>query len=526
MSISQAYQAKGELKSRYSKYEVNKLVYLQRARECSALTIPSLVPPQNSSGATKFPTPYQSLGARGVNNLASKLLLTLIPPNSPFFKLAVDDYMLQKMTGKEGMRAQVEEAFSSMERSVMNEIETTAVRPGVFEGLKHLIIGGNVLLFLNPEGGMKVFPLDRYVCKRDPMGNLLEHITRENISAVELPPEVRALLHTDDKKDSDLGIEDTYELYTTVRRKPEGWDVWQEVEGIEIPDSRGNYPKDKSPWICLRFISVAGEDYGRGYVEEYLGDLKSLEGLSKAIVQGTAAMSKVVFLLKPAATTKPAALAKAESGDIITGNPDDVSTLQVDKHADFTVAANTVNGLKESLAYAFLLNSSIQRNGERVTAEEIRYMANELETALGGIYSTLSQEFQLPLVTVLMHRMELQGKLPMLPKGVVKPMITTGVEAIGRGQDLTKLSSLIQALAPLGPEVLNQYLNVGDYIKRSGTALGIDMKGLVRTDDEVVAQQQQTQQMQMLQQLGPNAINQLGGMARDSMASQETPQQG
>jgi hypothetical protein len=429
------------------------------------------------------------------------------------------------MTGREGMRAQVEEAFSSMERSVMNEIETTAIRPGVFEGLKHLIVSGNVLLHLNPAGGMKVFPLDRYVCKRDPMGNLLETITRESISPMELPQEVRDLVRRS-RDDSKSELDDNYELYTCVRRAPDKWEVWQEVEGIEIPGSRGSYPKDKSEWICLRFISVAGEDYGRGYVEEYLGDLKSLEGLSKAIVQGTAAMSKVVFLLKPAATTKPAAIAKAESGDIITGSLDDVGALQVDKHADFTVAANTINGFKESLSYAFLLNSSIQRNGERVTAEEIRYMANELETALGGIYSTLSQEFQLPLVIVLMHRMERQGKLPPLPKGVVRPMITTGVEAIGRGQDLTKLAGFLQDISPLGPEAINMYLNVGDFIKRCGVGRGIDMKGLVNSEDQVAQQQQQAQMQQMVQQLGPNAINQMGGLAKEGMAQQAQPTQG
>jgi hypothetical protein len=307
------------------------------------------------------------------------------------------------------------------------------------------------------------------------------------------------------------------------------WDVWQEVEGIDIPGSHGTYPKEKSPWLALRFISISGEDYGRGYVEEYLGDHKSLEGLTRSIVQGSAASAKVVFLLKPAAATKASAIARADSGDIITGNPDDVSTLQVQKHADFTVAANTIRSLTDSLSYAYLLNSSIQRNGERVTAEEIRYMANELETALGGIYSALSQEFQLPLVRVLMARMEVQGKLPVLPAGTVKPMITTGIEAIGRGQDLSNLSALLQSISVLGPQVISQYLNIGDYIKRSGTGLGIDMHGLVKTDEVVAAvvqqQQAQQQQQQMMQNLGPNAVTQLGQLAKHGMAAQAQQQQ-
>ena len=69
------------------------------------------------------------------------------------------------------------------------------------------------------------------------------------------------------------------------------------------------------------------------------------------------------------------------------------------------------------------MNSSIQRPGERVTAEEIRHMAAELEDALGGVYSILSQEFQLPLIRRLMYQMERNGTFPKLPQGMIRPMI-------------------------------------------------------------------------------------------------------
>ena len=42
---------------------------------------------------------------------------------------------------------------------------------------------------------------------------------------------------------------------------------------------------------------VDGEDYGRGRVEEFLGDLQSLESLTQAITEGSAAAAKVVFLV-------------------------------------------------------------------------------------------------------------------------------------------------------------------------------------------------------------------------------------
>src|SRR5687768_1361704 len=469
------------LKSRYAKLETDRLPYLQRARECAELTIPSLLPPQGSTGSTRLPTPYQSLGARGVNNLASKLLLTLLPPNSPFFRYSIDDYMLEKMTGQRGMRGGVEKALNKMERSVMNEIETSAIRSPAFEALKLLLTTGNVLQYLPPEGGMKVFRLDRYVVKRDPMGNLLELITKENISPMELPEDIREAARKGKESPSSgkPNNEDSLELYTTVRRTHDRWEVWQEVEDVPVPDSDGTYPLDKNPWMCQRLIAMDGEDYGRGFVEEYLGDLKSLEGLMASIVEAAAIAAKTVFMNRPNSSTKTADLAKERNGDVITGNKDDITVLQVEKYADMRVAKETVEGLKDSLSFSFLLNTAIQRNGERVTAEEIRFMANELETTLGGVYSRLSQEFQLPLVTVIAHRMAQQKKLPELPKDVIKPMIVTGIEAIGRGNDLTKLAGLLQDISPLGPEVIQSRLNVGDYITRCGVARGIDMDGLV-----------------------------------------------
>ena len=75
-----------------------------------------------------------------------------------------------------------------------------------------------------------------------------------------------------------------------------------------------------------------------------------------------------------------------------------------------------MNRIETRLQFAFLLNSSIQRNAERVTASEIRFMAEDLEQALGGIYSILSQEFQLPFVMRKMAMMEKSKKLPKLPK--------------------------------------------------------------------------------------------------------------
>ena len=486
--------------SRYNSLTSIRETFLERARESSELTLPFLVPPSGHSDATRYPTPYQGIGARGVNNLASKLLLALVPPNAPFFRLQINDFVLKDMEQDKPLKTDVEKALGEVERAVMSEVEMSADRVQIFEALKHLIVSGNCLLVVEDEG-TRLFPLERFVIKRDPMGQVLEIITKESLSPKSLPEDVAEVIQADLS-----GDERTVDIYTHVCKRDKHFDVMQEVKGIIIPDSVGKFPLDKSPYIPLRMSSISQEDYGRGFVEQYLGDLRSLEGLTRAIVEGSSASSKVLFMVSPNGTTRASHLAQSPNGAIVEGSANDVSVLQVNKLGDFRIAYDTMQRIEQRLEHAFLLNASVQRQAERVTAEEIRFMAEALEQSLGGIYSILSQELQLPYITRKMSVMQKGKKLPALPKGMIKPTIVTGLEALGRGNDRTKLVLFLQTLQQnLGAETIGQYVNLSEAIKRLATADGIETKGLIKTEEdlqgEMMAQQQQAQDAQ-LQQAG------------------------
>jgi len=499
----------GTAQGRYQSCSINREVFLERARDSSELTLPTLIPPKSASNVTRYPTPYQGIGARGVNNLASKLLLALLPPNSPFFRMKIDDYVIKELEGEQQLKTEIESGLSQIERAIMTDIELNADRVAVFEALKHLIIAGNVLLYVGEEG-LRVFSLERYVCKRDPMGNVLEIVTKESLAPSSLPEEiveaVKARLDSDEK---------TVELYTHVYKEKNKWSVYQEVKGIELPKSRGTFPLDATPYIPLRWNRVDGEDYGRGFVEEYYGDLKSLEGLTKAIVEGSAAASKVLFMVSPNGTTRARKLAESPNGAIIEGQATDVSVLQLNKFADFRIAYDAMRGIEQRLQLSFLLNASVQRDAERVTAEEIRYMAQELEDTLGGVYSILSQEFQLPYVMRKMRVMEKGNKLPQLPKNTVRPSIITGLEALGRGNDKNKLISFLSTLAQtLGADVIQQFVNIPDAIKRLATSEGIDPEGLIKSQEQIQQEMQQQQLLQAAQNIDPNQVQDLVSQAQ------------
>ena len=101
--------------------------------------------------------------------------------------------------------------------------------------------------------------------------------------------------------------------------------------------------------------------------------------------------------------------------------------------------------------------------------------------------------------------------LPKLPKGSIQPTIITGVEALGRGNDLQKLREFVQdmtALAGVNPQAA-ELININDLITRIATSHGIDTEGLIKDEEQLAQEKQQAQ----ADQAGQAAIDQGMGPA-------------
>jgi len=499
-------------RDRYSQLTRGRTQFLHTAVECSRLTLPYLVQEDLSSRPEhqKLHTPWQSVGSKSVVNLAAKLMLALLPPQTSFFKLQIRDDKLGVEFPPE-VRSELDLSFAKMERMVMDHINASSDRVVVHQALKHLIVSGNALIFMGKDG-LKNYPLNRFVVNRDGNGNICEIVTKELISRKILGEDLPVPLPNPVGDDgSKTGSDDQdVEVYTYVRYDKNGRWVWhQEAFDNILPGSRSTAPKNASPWLVLRFNTVDGEDYGRGRVEEFLGDIRSLEGLSQALVEGSAAASKVVFLVSPSSTTKPKTIADAGNGAIVQGRPDDVGVVQVGKTADFRTAQEQMVNLEKRINDAFLVLQV--RQSERTTAEEVRLTQMELEQQLGGLFSLLTVEFLIPYLDRTLHILQRNKEIPKIPKDVVRPQIVAGVNAIGRGQDAESLVQFAQTLAQtMGPEIMAKFLDPGEYVKRLAAAQGIDVLNLVKTP-ETMAQERQQQEQQMQQQLLLKQAGQLAG---------------
>ena len=499
--------------SRWDNLQTHRSIFLQRAIDCSALTIPSLIPQSDLnwgySGDTynALKSLYQGAGASGVSGLSAKLLLALYPPAQPFFRLTIDagqleNYVQQNQVDADDIKSQLDIALAAMERQMLLKLDSLRARTALFEAIKHLVVGGNALLYVGAEG-VRMYGLRSYVVDRDPEGNVCEIVIREQVAAEHLPPGTEVPEGDDEEYKS-------YDLYTRVMISPDDDRVeWhQEYADKRIPQTSGFSSLDSNPFICLRMQAISGENYGRGIVENVIGDLQSLESLSQAIVEGSLIAAKSLFLVNPNGMTRADVLARAENGAIVAGNAADVEALQVQKQNDFSTALSTMQIIEKRLNFSFLSNEAVQRNAERVTAAEIRMMSEMLDAGLAGAYTLLSTELQLPLIKRVLALMEKEGEVPPIPDGLISPQITTGLEAIGRGNDKARLTEFLQTIsAALGPEQFLSFINPSELIRRFAASDGIDIAGLVRSEEELEAEKAQAQQLQLEQQLAEGAIS-------------------
>lgn len=498
---------------RYSQLTRGRDTVLRQAREAARLTIPGLIPAEGSSDPHDVAEqPYSSLGARGVNNISAKLLLSQFPPEKPFFRLDIDSQTADEMGA--GL-SEAQAALAAISRRAMVVAESSGSRTAWMEVFRHLVVAGNMLVFHPVEGTkMRLWRLDQYVVRRNAEGSLLEAVIEEGIYPSELEPSVLSAVGLEDAVDEDEPIkkggasakkeEKKVKLYTWVKRTGDVIEHFEEINGIEVPGSRGQSKVEETGWQALRWQEVPGSDYGRSFVTEYAGDFLTLEDAMKAVLTFAAEAARIIRVVDPNAGVDVEELARAESGDFLTGFADKIQTLQLDKNQDFKVLWDVATMVERRLSQAFLLTANTIRDAERVTAEEIRAVAQELEDAFGGTYTVLSSEVQAPYARRLLYILSKQKKAPKLPS-TVTPVIVTGFSALGANHEIAAIREWAMDVKTILGEAATAALFDGDELAlRMGVGRGIvAVEKLLKSPERRAQEQQDAMQSQAAMAAAP-----------------------
>lgn len=502
----------------YNALLADRSYWTSRGRQAASLTIPYLMPSVDDPAPNSTPTldlPWTGVGQQGVNNLANRLLMQLLPPTEPFFRLTIDEIQMAietaDMEDKElvaEQKAEYEAVLNKLERATLRAIETSNDRPVVHELLLHLLVIGNVLAY-RPRSGLRAFHLNRYVLKREPVGRPSLAVICEQMAVHSLPDKAKEIYDKEagayqgSEEPKAVAASDLAKVYTRIE-----WDYsdgmvrWcQEICDKEIPGTDGQSPLDESPWMPLRMYHLDSSDYSPGFVEAAcIADLNTSDVLSQAIVEGALVSARCIWGIKPNSQLTPKQFADAKNGAAVTAMPDDVFAIQSNKAADLRVAAEAEQRISARLSQAMMLQSF--RDSERTTAQEVRLQALQLENGLGSIYSILTVEFQHPYVKRMLALMTDEGNLPPLPKNLVKPVVSVGLAAVGRGNDLERITQFVDLIAKLlGPEAVQAFMKVPRLVTQMATASNLPNLDAIKTEKEVreeqAAQQEQAQQQQL-----------------------------
>ena len=516
-AVNKGKGSKVKLEGRYINLEAERNTYLSKAQDYARLTLPNVFPSE-TSGSTESQHGFSSLGAKVVNHLVNKMVQTLFPSHMPFFKLDFSDEGRNALAAQKIDPTTLKEVLAVATDKATKLIGSKASRIAFIEALKQLIIGGNSLLYAPKGRKTLAIPLDNYVVERDTQGDFIEIITKQtkhlHTFPEELQPAIEQALKAKGSK-AKQGEQQEVDLFTWIYRTSEDeFVVAQTAMDILLLDKQ-IVKADELPWIPLTWNLAYGRDYGNGLVEDYSGDFYATEFLREALAKGLVLMADVKYMLKAGSITRPEDIFNTPTGEVITGNIDDVGVLQLEKHANYEFISVVLDDYGKSISDGFLMGSASRRQGERVTAYEISLDARELEGAFGGQYSMFGETWQKPFARTIISEVGLK-----LPKTTFEPEILTGLDALARAGDLELIRQYTEALQfpATWPEQIQQITNFEIYSREVASSLGLKQPWILSEEEQQAkaeAQKQAATEAQATEQATkaiPKVIeNQVGG---------------
>ena len=472
-----------------------------RAEQIAELTIPALFRKKGSGGSEKLKDMYcQGLLAKLIKSLSSKITLTLFPPGASGFRLEPDAVSLQELTGGDPeILSQVRSDLSAGSDLINKEIEAQDIRKHIFGLIDHQIVVGACIMEKVPKRGIKIHSLRNMVVLLDDVGEAIQMCVYEELNRV---PEGIEF-------EEDRAVGEKYELYTMCTWLPEmkKWEVVQEFEGIMLEPKY--YTDKKVPFSYQGMVWNVGEDYHRPLCEDIIGSISSYDKLSKVLTEGSLIASKsLLFVDERGGRTRKRDVANSANGDVIDGRADDVTAFTFGKNFDFQVPMQVRNELQQELEEFFLAKNSITRQAERVTAEEIREMAQELEMQMAGVYAVISNRITKRIVEWIMAELNMEFK-------AIDVKIVTGLNALGMNNEVMKLDGFVSRLAQL--EKI-EWLEEKELIDRYAEGYGVNTVGLLKTPQQLAQERQMQQQQALEMQALQSGADSLGATAGQKLA--------
>jgi len=477
--------------------------YEDRAQLISEISLPYVFRAEGSDGGSElFKSASQSFNGRQVNNLKSKMGMALLPPATSSFRLKPDAIaMVQLFAGNEKAIERVRQQLSLNTDAISSEIENQQIRSSLFDMLLQQIIVGSVVVEKVERKGINIFPLRSFVVKLDSRGEPLAMCIVEKLSV--LPDGITV---AEEKEE--------YELFTLLAIDDTGsWIMKQDIDGEVVGTEKSYKDYDALPFRYFGWNWVQGDAYHRPFAEDYYSDMEQIDKLGKLNTQGAVIAAKTVILVNQrGGRTRKKDLTNAANGAVIDGSAEDITAFQLQKGFDFQVSNEREIAIKRELMANFLDTGSVQRDAERVTAEEIRVMAQQLEAStLAGVYSKMALKWSKWIVIKVMGELKITFD-------AVDVDVLTGLDALGRSAEGQKQDNFMTRVGALQ---LNHWINESEVLQRYAAFDGINTVGLLKTSEEVATETKAAQDAAAQQTLVDSTAQSVGTETGKAVTQQQ-----
>lgn len=523
------------LKGQFTREHTRREPILERWRELFALIKPHLLPPEGHEPTDRLPENYQSIAAQGHTSLAGQILFTTYPGGLPSFEFPLPSVIQRDPNVSNEFKQELKDLLMMRKLYLISRLEEAHLMSPNNRGrvrgfistqrqvIERLLIAGDTLEFQDETLRIKSFRNDHYVTVRDGNGDVMHHITTEAKDPLALNDDMldKAKLKRKDLQDK-APDQRMMPMISQPRWNPETkrWVIRQELNGHDINE----YEETITPYFSTTYDLTEGDHYGRGFFESYHGDLNTLDTLEKRIIEFADMASRFHPAFDVNSNFRWRSELKKPSGEpwhglrVKGGQIDDFAWVKMEKFADFRVIQEVVNMLRGDLSKAFLRASDSVRNSERTTAFEVsETVLKDQESSVGGIYASISDQKQLPQIRRTQHVLEKNRELATLTgpdgKRLDEIRILTGLASLVHQRQGVRVLNFVERLQSLGETAMAR-VNMDVLIDVIARLEQIDEPGLVKTPEQIRAEQQAAQAAAAQAAVQDKAVDVVGNIAQ------------
>lgn len=445
---------------------------------------------RTSPGQKKGTQVYDSTAVKSTMNFANRIQSDMMPPFQRWVNLVPGSDITKEQ------EEQAREILDEINEALYSTISTSNFDSAVNEMLIDLATGTGAMLIQGGDDRMPVrysaIPIAQLSLAEGPDNTIWEIYRTHKVKAkmikatwpdATIPDVIQKMIDNETRDPEVELIECTY------------FDGEEEMWRYEVICNKDKSRlveriSRESPIVTPRWMKVAGETFGRGPLVQALPDIKTLNALTKMVLQNASLAIAGAYMVADDGVANPNTINLAPGSFIPvsrTAGPNGPAIAPIPRTGDFNVAELERDKLIMSVKEMLFDEGLPPETGAVRSATEIVERIKQLSRSIGSPFGRMMSEFVVPMVRRTLEVMEKQALIPGRVDVDGKIVNVAIMSPLAQEQNMSDIEKVVRWLEILGgtvgPEVMMQGAKVENLPEYLGEKLGIPQE-LMRTIGE------------------------------------------